>query len=1217
MWESEQALILPRTKQQFFLSSHKGDLIFIKAGKGYLFTQGGWSQMKALGLLTHKVCRVVHSQSRRITLHLPKVTPILAVHENRQKSIVLTLPIPFNFLADDTPYANICECLNPEGEKLCVATIHQRVGDLPFIFSQQKKYQSPFASHVKHMAVNDDGRIIAVDFDDQLWVWNQLPEQVRGDGNWVNLSIEDRFNYQKYERYNETYPLSFQKLAVFRNPDEGPGVCFITCLLPPCKPFDMLYLFNSVCIFTTPHKKYETYYTTIPVLEGHERPMSFWSPCCRILVLSVNKSLILLTRELRIIATIPLSEVFLGQDPMVSDLAWSAHSQFFVLTSTTGFVGLVTREGRSMLHYICDLPLFQEDYYLPLNLTADTNDPNLFIIYSQRHMRSLRLDKELIPRTIGNLISLPFPMKNCIKLFERTINEIEKVDSSNPYEVVQLIYYSDLFGVFRYQNPLRLPVFQKLNKAASVLLKEGHHLFVCFLIRCILYVTENEPDAYKEVMKRLGFSNNKRDKIMLRFLNEELQKRDWSYRSSHRPSTIQMYLPTNEDESQMKLKVKPDPRRDEDINEVISHVFDIFYDNDFYEVKNIPVDVSMLFEIMIELERFDRAAILSHHESVQASPVQLLITICSIHSDDPIAMFRAMEVCINSSPIDEPELRAVCVLALNNLLKQMIADSAPTAENPRPSMISKLCVFEETSDIPVPANREQCNDFAVLCGLSFCAADYVYVQDYCNGKSMNIPSKLCPAIRELIRLIWFVRWRYQAMRETVISLKPGNATLRLIPFHDFINQEDVRSAIRASPKSYYDPVVYDLYMEGAGEFEDDPEFVDFICEISLRITPRLLSQIQLAVQSFEEPFEEIPQSSILTAVICSHIIPWLRCGIPRAMARFDKAPEIVPNRLLIFEDFSLLEEKPKPFTFDVKPPIDISGIVEVPDSEDEKKKKEEEEIKKDSDESPPPPPPPPEMPDSIPKPDYDEERELSEGEEPPKPKTRSKKPTKKETDKNPLSKPSKKPRLKLIEVDRTAPPSDVQPIQVPIQAPFQAQEVVQGYPFEPLCMMPSQFYNPPPVAIFQANHAPFPQQTFGPIWDLDPSLYERPYPRPPPNIPLENPDDRPQRQTASAQCDPQKNKSTRVYITSAPKQPEIEDISDDSCKEISFDSDHGNMPPIDPFPLDEELRKRVDNLLKNSVNVNAPKLPTAPRYTTKIVRKEHVIEHHQYKEVKK
>lgn len=1213
MWESEQALILPRSKQQFFLSSHKGDLLFIKSGKGYLFSQGGWSQLKSLGLLTHKVCRVVQSQSRRISLHLPKITPILAVHENRRNSIVLTLPIPFNFLSPNTPYANMCECINPEGDKLCIATTHQRVGDFPFIFSRQAKLQSEFASHIKHMAVNDDGRIIAVDFDDQLWVWNQLPEQVRGDGNWVNLSVEDGFNYQKYERFDNTYPLSFQNLAVFRNPDEGPGVCFLTCLLPPCKPFDMLYLFNSVCVFSS-KKKFNTYYTTIPVLEGHERPTSFWSPCCRILVLSVNQSLILLTRELQIISTIPLNEVFLGQDPMVSDLAWSSRCQFFMLTSKTGFIGLVTRDGKSLLHYICDLPLFQEDYYLPLNISADTKDPNLFVVYSQRHMRTLRLDRDIIPRSIENLLSLPFPIKNPIPLFERTLEEIEKVNPSNPYEVVQLIYYSDLFGIFKYQSPLRLPIFEKLNKSLHVLLEEGHHLLVYFLIRCVFYVTGLEPETYQEVMKRLSFSSKKRDKIMLRFLNEELQKRDWGYVPSYRPPCIKMYDPTNEDESQMKPRIKPDPKRDEDLDQVIDHVCEIFYDNDFYEVKDIPINVSMLFEMMIELERFDRAAILSRHESVAASPVQLLIMISSIHSDDPVALFRAMEVCINSSPVDEPELRAVCVLALNNLLKQIISDSTPTADNPRPTLISKMCTFEETADIPIPATKDQCNDFAVLCGIAFCAADYTYVQDYCNGKSMNIPNQLYPAIRELIRLIWFIRWRYQAMRETIFQKKPGNASLRLIPFPDFINQQDIKDAIRSVQKSYYIPEVYDLYMDGTGEFENDPEFVDFICEISLRITPRLLSQIQIAVTSFSDPFGEIPKSPILTSLIVSHVIPWLRCGIPRAMAKFEKAPEIVPNRLLDFEEFSLLKEKPKPFNFDMKPPIEIPGIVEVPDSD--------ETPDRDNSESPPqppsappsPPPSPPEMPDTIPTPDDDDERELSEGEEPPKPKIKSKKP-KKEKVKTDLKTP-KRSRLKLIEVDRTAPPSDVQPIQVPIPPPFAANEVVQGYPFEPLVIAPAQLY-PPPVAIFQANHAPFPHQAYGPIWDLDPSLYERPYPRPPPNIPMEENVEKPQRQTASSQCDPQRTSSTKVYITSVPKQDDLDDISDDPCDDISLEYNQRGYTPIDPFPLDHELNRRVDRLLKNPINIKTKKLPIAPIYTTKVVRKEHIIEHHEYKEVKK
>ncbi|OHT12765.1 hypothetical protein TRFO_17311 [Tritrichomonas foetus] len=1198
MWETEQVIALPRSKKPFSLSLHKRDLIFIKGGKGYVFFQNSWLQIKAFGLMTNKICRYVQSQSRKISLHLPTVTPILAIHENRHTSIVLTLPIPFNFMADDSPYGNIYDCINTTGEPICVATTYQRVGDLPFIFSQQAKFGSPFSSHVKHMAVSDDARIIAVDFDDQLWVWNQLPEQVRGDGNWVNLSSVEAFNYQKYDSDGQNSPLAFQKLAAFRNPDEGSGICYLTCLLPPCKPFDMLYLFNSVCVFSE-KRKYFRYHVKIPVLEGHERPAAYWSPCCRLVVISVNNSIVMLTRELQVIATIPLKKVFMGENPMVHDLAWSSNCQYFVMTSTNGFVGVVTRNGKSLKHCICDLPLFQEDYYQPLNIAADTDDPNLYIIYSQRYMRFLRIDGNLIECSLGNLISLPFPMKNAEPLIKHALKAIDNVNPSDPYSVVQLIYWSDLYGIFRYQSPLRYPIYKKIDESLMTLLKEGHHLLTFFLIRCAYHVTSMEPTAYKEVTRRLGYSRQRRDSILLRILNEELEKRDWGYIPHHKQSPIMFYSMTNKDEQMMYDRTKPEPNKSADLQAVMKYIREILYDTDFYAVDEVPVDLSMLFEMMIELGRFDRAALLSHHESIATDPLQLFIRISSIHAGDPINIFRAMEVCINSSPVDEPEFRAVAVMALNNILKQLIADSAPNAENPKPRMLSNFCVIEESVDIPVPESPEQCKDFAVVLGIALCAADYMNIQNFCNGKSMNIATRLLPAVKETIQLIWFVRWRYLSMKETFVERRPGNATLRMIPFNDFIDPLAIRETIERTGKSTFDPAVYELYMKDDGAFEKDPAFIDFICELAVRITPRLLSRIQIAVSSFADKLEDVPESQILGAVICSHVVPWLRCGIPRKMVEFNEAREIVPNEIMDFEDFILLEE-PKPLQIDVKPTIDIPGIAEIPDEEEEKK----EEPKNDEQL---------EMPPEIPKPDYnDDERQLSEGEEPPKPKKKHKTaPQKPKVKSKPKKKERKeKPMLRLIEVDKTPRYNNMNIVALHPPHP----EFTPGYQFNP---MPGTV---PPVAIFECKHAPFPQQSYGPIWDLDPSLYERPYPRPPPNIPLdtEPPTDPPTKLTAESQCESRFRKPKRipkVIITSAAKPlPIIDEISDDTASDVSLASDHEKLPPIDPFPLDDELRKRVDNLLNNPVEIKTPQLPMAPRYYTK-VRTEHIIDH-EYKESK-
>lgn len=1198
MWETEELISLPRSKHAFFLSCHKGEILFMKAGKGYYYHQNSWSQVRNYGLLKNKISRVIPSQTKKISLHLPKVTPLLALHENRSTSILLTLPIPFHFLAEDADYQNLADRIDVNRETLCVATTHQRVGDLSYIFSQQPKVASAFSSHINEMAVNDDGRIIAIDFDDQLWVWNQLPEEVRGDGNWINLSMDESFNYQKYERQSHCSPLSFHQLNVFRNPDEGSGVCAFTCLLPPCRPFDMLYLFNSVCLFTYPRQS-ASYKIKIPILEGCERPSIFWSPCCRILVVAVNNSIIMLTRELQIINTIPLTEVLLGENPIVSDLSWSADSQFFIVTSTTGFLGAVTRDGKSILHCICDI-LFREDYYHPLRVTADTSDPYLYVIYSDRYMRTLRLDPAVLKPFIGNYLSLPYPLRDEADSLPPTVDSIQKVNIGSPYEVVQLIYYSDLFGVFRYQNPLRYMVFAKLNQACTFLLKNNQDLFVFFLIRCVLYVTSKEPDVYQEVMKRLNFSTNKRDKIMMQFLEEERQRRDWSYAPIEK-NVIKMYDATFEDEEQMRRRQKPEPKKDADLVTIIKCVNNIFYNDDFYEVDEIPIDITMLFEIMIQLGRFDKAALLSQHTSIAGHTTQLLIRIATIHANDPVAIFRAMMVCINSSPIDEPELRAICVLALNNILKQQIADTTPTAENPKPRLISNRCVIEETFDIPYPKNREQCNDFAIICGIALTAADYEYVQYFCNGKSMNIPVQLEAAIRELISLIWFVHWRYYAMRESFIFRTVGDATLRLIPFGDFINQQQLKSSIQALNKSRFNSEIYDMYMNGPAIFQNDPDFVDFICEISVRVSRPLVGRMQEIVGNFAEPFEDLPKSPLLTSLICSHVVPWLRCGIPRAMVKFDKACEIVPYELLQFEDFSLLKEKPKPLIIQPKEAFDIPAIVDVPPDSDKDTKAEDEIPVKEAKN-------PKELPEQVPIPD--EDRELSEGEEPPKKKTKTPK-RKKEVNIEPSKHKKKKPLLKLIEVDQT-PRANKMPIQVPLQP--EKPEVQQGYPFCPLYDMDPYMGHPPPVAIFQAVHAPFPQQSYGPIWDLDPALYERPFPKEPPNIPREKSKPSQKTSTKSTQIKPVEI-PRNIPVFQISRKNKVDDISDDyDLIDDAIEPDY--HPEIDPFPLDQELQKRVDDLLNNPVEVKIPTLPKRPRYTVKIERTEHIIDN-EFTESKK
>lgn len=220
----------------------------VKPGKGYVLEGGEtWTQIRTYGLLNGKVMDVHASQSHAVAIHKPKVTPLLAIHETRKSSIILTCPIPFNYLPEDEEYKNMKTVLTPEGEELMVSMTHQRYGDVPYIFGQRNKKWSNFAESVKDYAVNDDGRIVAVLFDDALWVWNQVADQVRGDGWWVNLAQESGFNFRKWEVAGNR-PLAFQSISVFRNPDELSGVCLLSSLLPPCKPFNEMYLFNHICL---------------------------------------------------------------------------------------------------------------------------------------------------------------------------------------------------------------------------------------------------------------------------------------------------------------------------------------------------------------------------------------------------------------------------------------------------------------------------------------------------------------------------------------------------------------------------------------------------------------------------------------------------------------------------------------------------------------------------------------------------------------------------------------------------------------------------------------------------------------------------------------------------------------------------------------------------------------------------------------------------------
>jgi hypothetical protein len=68
------------------------------------------------------------------------------------------------------------------------------------------------------------------------------------------------------------------------------------------------------------------------------------------------------------------------------------------------------------------------------------------------------------------------------------------------------------------------------------------------------------------------------------------------------------------------------------------------------------------------------------------------------------------------------------------------------------------------------------------------------------------------------------------------------------------------------------------------------------------------------------------------------------------------------------------------------------------------------------------------------------------------------------------------------------------------------------------------------------------------------------------------------------------------------------DISSSSSDVVVADGPTREFPPVDPFPLDEELRRRVDRLLAEDVHVNPVRLPNRPQYIRQTVVTEHYID---------
>jgi hypothetical protein len=315
---------------------------------------------------------------------------------------------------------------------MLMTTPVNRVPDVPFVLGQQNRAASLLPSRVRGLATSENGQAIAMAVDDQLWIWQQYAEEVKGIGFWTDLTLNRHLgvgvqaNHPSTQstrpvhgmmRPRQTFTLmtvlapnlpqnsavSYQDLCMFDNPDEGRGICCLTVLLPPCKPFDTLYLFNSICVFKGVNPTFQRADLTLDIVEGGGGPCVWWSLDCRLAVIAVSKSLVIVARFLRLVARMPLKDVFAGDELFVSSVAWSCCGRFFVITSTTGKISAVTRSGVSMRHALCSLaPFGDKPGYLMA--TGDAKDPATFVIYSKDKFRSLRIDPSLVRSSLRALM---------------------------------------------------------------------------------------------------------------------------------------------------------------------------------------------------------------------------------------------------------------------------------------------------------------------------------------------------------------------------------------------------------------------------------------------------------------------------------------------------------------------------------------------------------------------------------------------------------------------------------------------------------------------------------------------------------------------------------------------------------------------------------------------------------------------------------------------
>jgi len=1222
MWNDKDVRVFPTSKFDFFAFSHKEKVFCIKPGKMYMYKEESWVKNGDVSSIGSKIKSFTTSPSKTSSIHLYKSYPYFAVHQNKENANLKIIPLPLSkdevSLDSDSRYY-----LNANGNSFLYSNTPSIIpGSFLSLFSSQAQSKIKIES-INGLSVSDSGNVLAFSTIDCFFVWFQENTAQRGIGYWFDLSSNPLFNIQIasnipnsriqfHGAYNQrkTFTLkqalspnipqnsaiSHQDVSIFDNPDEGRGLICLTTVLPPSIPYNSLNVFCTIGKFDGSSISFSRNDISIPIYESEVAPNSWWTSCCRICVLVVSKSLIMLTRDLKIIQSINLQDIFPEPNPVVSDLSWSSSGKFFVITSNLGSIAAISRSGKNLKHSLCHLPDF---HISPVQLlvSADSHNPYQFIVYSRKHWRILNINLDGKDNELSTYLSLSFPMGSASSFYGKAIMEIRNSVSGDFYHVAELLYNASYFQIFPLQSPLRYELLSLLIVEGNRMLEQSNDLLTFFYIRCVLRVTSVVIPAYNAILHFLKNSNRPIDEMLAYIIEDEMNNGDYLLSPSNNiESNITLSEEINE-KNQINL-MKPPPGYNVDLELLYNGIAKCFQNQDISILNDINCNIMFFVKFLLRYGCFKPAIGLMKHPSVYIDHIQMFQIVQNLCVNNPVLLYNSLIYFIEASPEDENELRILCSNSIVDLLKNKIIESIPTSSNPNIKLISSFVEIEHNIEVYCPLEIQECTDFCVLLEIAILSLDIKKFINYIE-KNDIVSEQYKTAIVLILRLVWFVQWRYRAINDLLSLHHSTDSSLRLLGFPEFVNKNKVMKQISKTEPCHFSTEIYTHYCHSNGSIENDPAFVNFKKSMIAFLKPRSFSRVHSAVVSFYQNKHSIPQSNILSLTLLSSLVPWARCGLFQHMSGFKSSKMNISN--LSFEQFSFIREHPKEIINNTennilieKEPISLitaSSDLEVPNKK-----------------SIPPPTPNSEIKDS------DSIIEVSSVEQSSSRRYKKRKRIISKAKRELVIEPlvlKKKTRKRIAYPE---PPYYPNPIENAFYEPYFNHS--QYHPiFSQDQFVPEMVYSQP---------QPF-YQTFGPIWDADPSDFKLSENNTSYSVsssctqtkPVNN--NRVTAQTQSMVEIPQHNDRANESACFTPQKPifiitheskaknavvkkipELEELSSELSEFEMSDKQKPTKINFEPFKKDDELEKRLHKLLDDTkYNMDPPLLLESPKFEYK------------------